>query len=244
MGKTVIITGGTSGIGLGTAKVFLRNGYNVVVAGRNEERGKAALAELNGGTHALYFKCDVSVESDVQSLVAFAVEKFGQLDVMVANSGAARAVTIDKEDFDGWNHIINTDLNSIFFTNRAAILQFRKQGTGGSIVNVSSIAGICGMTSSHAYAAAKAAAANLTRSEGVTYAKEGIRVNAVAPGYVKTPLIAGLPESRVKEMEALHPIGRFSEPEEIGEAIYFLASEKASFITGVVLPVDGGYSII
>lgn len=244
MNKNVIITGGTSGIGLESARCFLKHGDNVVIAGRSQERGKAALADLDGGEHVKLFCCDSTKEEDVASLVEYTVKTFGQLDVMVTAAGAARAVQIHSEDYEGWKHIINTDLDSVFFTNRDAIQAFQRQKTGGSIVNVSSIAGLCGMTSSHAYAAAKAGVANLTRSLGVTYAKEGIRVNAVAPGYVKTPLIAGLPPERVKSMEALHPIGRFAEPSEIGEAIYFLASDAASFITGVVLPVDGGYSIV
>ncbi|MDO4552998.1 MAG: glucose 1-dehydrogenase [Bacillota bacterium] len=244
MNKTVIITGGSSGIGLFAAKCFLEHGDNVVIAGRNKERGEKALAELNGGEKAAYFPCDTTKEEEVQQLVRFAVEKFGRLDVMVTAAGAARAVKIHEEDYEGWRSVMSTDLDSIFFSNRDAIRVFQEQKSGGAIVNVSSIAGICGMTTSHGYAAAKAAVANLTQSLGVTYAKEGIRVNAVAPGYVKTPLIAGLPEERVRAMEALHPIGRFAEPREVAEAIYFLASDAASFITGAVLPVDGGYSII
>ncbi|NLW69903.1 MAG: SDR family oxidoreductase [Eubacteriaceae bacterium] len=245
MNKSVIVTGGTSGIGLAAAKCFLDNGDNVVIAGRNKEKGDAALKEIGAPEGKAYaFACDTTDEAAVKALVDFAVEKFGKLDVMVTAAGAARAVKIHEEDAEGWNHIISTDLTSVFYCNRDAIQAFQKQGNGGAIVNVSSIAGLCGMTSSHGYSAAKAAVANMTKSLGVTYAKEGIRVNAVAPGYVKTPLIAGLPEERVKSMEALHPIGRFAEPSEIGEVIYFLASEKASFITGVVVPVDGGYSII
>lgn len=241
MNQSVVITGGTSGIGLAAAKCFLKDGNFVMIAGRNRERGIAALKELDSD-RAAFISSDMTKEEDVQGLLDSAVRKFGKLDVLVVCSGAARAVKLADEDYEGWSHIIHTDLDSVFFTNRDAIRIFQEQGKGGCIVNVSSIAGINGMTSSHAYAAAKAGVANLTRSLGVTYAREGIRVNAVAPGYVKTPLIAGLPEERVREMEALHPIGRFAEPEEIGEAIFFLASDRASFITGVVLPVDGGYS--
>lgn len=244
MNKVAIITGGTSGIGLATAKCFLEHGDKVVIAGRNKERGESALGTLNGGDNASFYACDGSVEEQVKELVEYTVRVYSKLDIMVTAAGAARAMTIDKEDYEGWRKILSTDLDSVFFADRDAILQFQKQNSRGTIVNVSSIAGICGMTTSHGYAAAKAGVANLTRSLGVTYAKDGIRVNAVAPGYVNTPLIAGLPEERVNEMAKLHPIGRFAEPEEIGNAIYFLASDDSSFITGVVLPVDGGYSVI
>lgn len=243
MSKSVIVTGGTSGIGLATARYFLDHGDKVLIAGRNEERGQDALKELNS-PDAAFFSCDTSKEEPVKALIAKAVELYGRLDVLVASAGSARAVPVDQETKEGWDYVIHADLDSVFLTNREAILQFRKQKSGGAIVNVSSIAGISGFLSSHAYAAAKAGVANLSRSEGVTYAKEGIRVNAVAPGYVNTPLIKGLPEERVKAAAALHPIGRFAEPEEIASAIYFLASDAASYITGVVLPVDGGYSTI
>ena len=244
MNKVAVITGGTSGIGLATAECFLRNGGRVVIAGRNEQRGQEALASLNAGDRSAFFACDVSREAQVAALIDFAVKKFGRLDVLVAAAGAARAVCVDQETFEGWSHIISTDLDSAFLCCREAIAAFRRQKSGGAIVTVSSIAGICGMTSSHAYAAAKAGVVNLTRSLGVTYAKEGISVNAVAPGYVKTPLLSGLPEERIASMVKLHPIGRIAEPSEIGEAIYFLASDAASFITGAVLPVDGGYSAV
>lgn len=243
MNKSVVITGGTSGIGLATAKHFLEHGDKVVIAGRNEEKGQKALETLHS-KDAAFCACDVSDEGQVKHLIAKAVELYGKLDVLVASAGTARAVPIDKETKEGWDHVINADLNSVFLTNREAIQQFQKQKSGGSIVNVSSIAGICGFLSSHAYAAAKAGVANLSRSLGVAYAKEGIRVNAVAPGYVNTPLIKDLPKERVKAAVDLHPIGRFAEPEEIASAIYFLASDEASYITGVVLPVDGGYSTI
>lgn len=244
MDNVAIITGGTSGIGLAAAACFVEHGYSVVIAGRNEERGAKALAALNAGKRAVFCTCDASSEDSVKALVTFAQDRFGRLDAMVTAAGAARAVTIDQETAEGWQKMMDTDLTSVFLCNREAIAAFREQGTGGAIVNVTSIAGVCGMTSSHAYSAAKTGVSGLTKSLGVTYASEGIRVNAVAPGYVKTPLIAGLPPERVEEMSKLHPIGRFAEPEEIGRAIYFLASEDASFITGVVLPVDGGYSII
>lgn len=244
MKRCAIVTGGTSGIGLATARRFLDHGWSVVVSGRSQQRGEQALEALDAGDAAAFFSADVSSEEQVKGLFSFAREKFGRVDSVVTAAGAARAVRIDAEDVEGWSHILGTDLDSVFLADREAIAVFRDQGTGGSIVNVTSIAGICGMTSSHGYAAAKAGVVGLTRSLGVTYAKEGIRVNAVAPGYVKTPLIAGLPEERVQEMSALHPIGRFAEPEEIASAIYFLASDEASFVTGVVLPVDGGYSTI
>ena len=239
-GKTVVVTGAGSGIGRATAERFGQEGANVVIAGRRE----AKLREVAGGMEAarvLAQVADVSRQADVEALVAAAVEKFGGLDVLVNNAGTATMSAFTKGDLADWRRIMAINVDGVVFGCRAAIphlLQSR-----GSIINVSSVSGLGGDWGMSFYNASKGAVSNLTRALALEYGGQGIRVNAVNPSMTSTELTAGMqgPEIMKKLAERL-PLGRAAEAAELAAVIAFLASEDASFVNGVNLPVDGGIS--
>ncbi|QUN31632.1 SDR family oxidoreductase (plasmid) [Cupriavidus sp. KK10] len=241
--KVAIVTGGGSGIGEATVRRFVAEGAKVVVADITD-RGAALCGELNEAGHeALFCRADVAQEGDIRHLIEQTVSRFGRLDIVVANAGIGQAaVPLEQTELDSWQQMIDTNLTGVFLTNKHAIVQMKRQQSGGAVVNVASILGHVGMAGATAYNAAKGGVANLTRSIGVACAQDGIRVNAVCPGFVDTPILDAAGEEKKARIAAMHPIGRLGRSEEIAAAILFLASDGASFMVGANLIVDGGYT--
>lgn len=237
--KVAIITGGASGIGLDTAKKLAGYGVNVVLADWNDNVEDIA---TNIGKNVLGIKCDVSSEENVKSLVEETVSKFGHIDYLVANTGIGGGPNKAHEvSLEEWNKVVAVNQTGIFLANKYVIAEMLKNG-GGCIVNTSSMYGLVGTTMIFAYSATKGAINQMTRSLALTYARDNIRVNAVAPGYVDTPILSQVPNDMKQAMASQMFIGRLGKDNEIANLIIYLLSEKASFITGVVIPIDGGYT--
>lgn len=239
--KVALITGGADGIGWATCERFAGAGWRVVIADLNRDRA-IERAEALGPGH-LGFGADVSSESDVIALMAAIREAAGRLDVVVNNAGiGAPHIPTREQTLDVFDRVVDIHLRGTFLMCREASRLMA--GTGGAIVNISSIAGITGLPRRNAYGAAKAGIVALTRSLAGEWAGEGIRVNAVAPGFTETALVKKLADAGSVDADRLKrriPMGRLGRPEEIAEAIHFLASDAASYITGAVLSVDGGW---
>ncbi|ANZ61115.1 SDR family NAD(P)-dependent oxidoreductase [Secundilactobacillus paracollinoides] len=231
--KVAVITGGSSGIGLATAWAFIAEGAFAISADINAPEDD----QID------FVKTDVTDPDSLKHMVDTVVAKYGHIDALVANAGVAEEKA-DVADLDeaNWQKVIDINLTGVVFTNKYVVQQMAKQDTGGSVVNMSSILGVVGGPKSQAYSAAKAGVANFTKSQAVTYASRNIRFNAVAPGYVNTPLLKTLPKATTDAMVGKMPIGRLAEPEEIANVIVFLSSAKASFVTGAIVSVDGGYT--
>lgn len=237
--KVAIITGGASGIGLATAKKLSGYDVNVVLADWNDNVEDIA---TNIGKNVLGIKCDVSSEENVKSLVEETVSKFGHIDYLVANTGIGGGPNKAHEvSLEEWNKVVAVNQTGIFLANKYVIAEMLKNG-GGCIVNTSSMYGLVGTTMIFAYSATKGAINQMTRSLALTYARDNIRVNAVAPGYVDTPILSQVLNDMKQAMASQMPIGRLGKDNENANLIIYLLSEKASFITGVVVPIDGGYT--
>lgn len=242
--KIVLITGAASGIGRSVALACAREGASVLLSDLNDT-GLQETAELvrEVGSEALTVVANVGKPADCQHLVERCCAHFGRLDVAVNNAGiggpSARTV---EYPLDGWDEVIQINLSGVFYGMKYQIEAMLRTG-GGSIVNITSILGAVGFASAPAYAAAKHGVVGLTQTAALEYGVEGIRVNAVGPGFIRTPLIHALEQNTaVHEMlVAAHPIGRLGEPEEVAELVVWLASSRASFVTGAYYPVDGGY---
>ena len=237
--KAAIITGGASGIGASTARRLHAEGASVLVADLNDEMGAALVKEL--GSRAIYRRVDVASWDEVEAMVKAAHAAFGRLDILVNNAGIGSFATAADIALEDWKRVIDIDLNGVFYGCRAAIPIMRAQG-GGAIVNTASASGLAGDYSFAAYNAAKGAVVNFTRAAAIDHAREGVRINAVCPGPVNTPIISGvfaIPGVKDAWDERV-PMGRFAEPEEIAAVIVFLCSTDASFVTGANYCVDGG----
>ncbi|MEI0737397.1 SDR family NAD(P)-dependent oxidoreductase [Paenibacillus sp. JTLBN-2024] len=242
--KVAVVTGGASGIGEASVRMFAAEGAKVVIADFSE-RGQAVADELNAaGSDALFVKTDVTNEQDVIRMVEQTVEKYGKLDVLFANAGIAQDGPADLLSSDSWQRTIDINLTGVFLCDKYAIKQMLTQGHGGAIVNCGSIHSHVGKAGVTAYASAKGGVKLLTQTLGADYAAKGIRINAVCPGYIDTPLIKGRTEAITQHLVGLHPMGRLGKPEEVAKAVLFLASDDASFITGTSLLVDGGYTAV
>lgn len=238
-GKVAIITGGASGIGLATAKKLLSEGAKVVLADWNDDVDEIAKS-LN--SEAIGIKTDVSNENEVKNCVNQVIEKFGHVDMLVANAGIGGGPNKPHEvSLDEWNKVVSVNQTGIYLFNKYVIAEMLKTG-GGSIVNTSSMYGLVGSNTSFAYSATKGAINQMTRSEALVYARNGIRINAVAPGYVDTPILAEVPKEYKDAMANSLPVGRLGEDVEIANLISYLLSDDASFITGAIVPIDGGYT--
>lgn len=238
-GKVAVITGGASGIGLATARKLLSEGAKVVLVDWNENVSEIAKTLNND---ALGIRCDVSSDTDVQKSVNDIMEKFGHIDFLVANAGIGGGPNKAHEvSVDEWNKVIGVNQTGIFLMNKYVISEMLKNG-GGAIVNTSSMYGLVGTTMSFAYSASKGAINQMTRSLALTYARDNIRVNAVAPGYVDTPILAEVPKEAKDAMANQLPVGRLGKDTEIANLICYLLSDDASFITGAIVPIDGGFT--
>lgn len=241
-GKVAVVTGAGDGIGWATARRLARDFAHVVVADLRPDAAQRRAAEL-GEAHA-GIACDVSSESDVVSLMRQVRERFGRIDALVNNAGIGeQSVMTLEQTVEAFDRVLAVHLRGTFLASREAARIFVEQQSG-AIVNISSIAGLHGHPGRNAYGAAKAGISSMTEAMASEWARDGIRVNAVAPGYVLTDLVKDLVAKgalNLGNIEERTPMGRTARPEEIAEAIAFLASERASFITGVTLPVDGGW---
>ncbi|MBC7602132.1 MAG: glucose 1-dehydrogenase [Ramlibacter sp.] len=242
--KVALVTGASSGIGRATAMVFAREGARVVVSDVDAQQGEETAAQVrSAGGEAIFIAADVGKPGDAVSLVAAAVEHYGRLDVACNNAGIGGPVAPTADyPLDGWAQVININLSGVFFGVRAQIAAMLKTG-GGAIVNMASVLGAVGAPGSPAYTAAKHGVIGLTQSVAWEYGAHGIRINAVGPGFIHTPMVKNLeadPNANAA-LIAAHALGRLGRPEEVAELVAWLASDRASFATGAYYPIDGGY---
>ena len=242
-GKTAVITGAASGMGAATAREFRAAGGNVVIVDRNEPLAKTVAAEIGAGEPMIG---DVGESAFCQQAVDAALERYGRLDVLVNAAGSiVRAAGADTSDAD-WQRIMNVNVNGVFYMSRAAIAPMKKQGSG-AIINFGSIWGSVGAAGVAAYCASKGAVHQLTRAMALDHTHDGIRINAVCPGEVITPMRSSeraepVTEEMLAALAATVPMGRLAEPVEIARVVLFLASEGASYMTGAMINVDAGFT--
>lgn len=242
-GKVAIVTGGASGIGRATAILFAREGAKVVIADYNPKGGQETLEMIKDeGGEAIFIETDVSKPEDVERMVEETIEVYGRLDILFNNAGIAETAKVTEASLDHWERVLAVNLRGVFLGCKYAIPKMIDNG-GGSIINTASIAAEVGFNETAAYVASKHGVVGLTKTIALDYAGDGIRANTVCPGVIRTPMVMdGLEEAAREHVVSLHPLGRMGEPEEVAEAVLFLASERSSFITGTCLFVDGGYT--
>ncbi|HIC16491.1 TPA: glucose 1-dehydrogenase [Candidatus Poribacteria bacterium] len=242
--KVAIITGAASGIGRTTAILFAKEGGKVVVADQNEASGDETvdLIRTDGG-QAIFTRVNVTSATDIQGMVKTTIDTYGKLNILVNNAGIAiRLPVVDLPEED-WDRSIDVNLKGIYLGSKYAIPEMIKND-GGAIVNIASIYGLVGGRTRAAYAASKGGVVNLTRSIALDYALYKIRVNCICPGFVNTPLLKNIlkTQEEYQALADLHPIGRLGEMLEIAHGVLYLASDESSFVTGIALPIDGGYT--
>ncbi|PUZ28186.1 short-chain dehydrogenase [Chitinophaga parva] len=240
--KTALVTGAGSGIGKSIALAYAAAGANLVLSDINEAHGQEVAQQVSGqGAQVIFVKADSASPEDNEKLVKAATEKFGALHIACNNAGiGGPALPTGGYTLDGWQKVININLNGVFYGMRYQLPAMLKAG-GGVIVNMASILGSVGFRTAAAYVAAKHGVVGLTQTAALEYAPQNIRINAVGPGFIDTPLLSQMNAAQKQALVALHPIGRLGKPEEVAELVLWLSSDKASFVTGSYYPVDGGY---
>ncbi len=245
--KVVLITGASSGIGKAAALAFAERGAKVVAADVSEEDGKAALEEIKAKSQdSLFVTCDVADSGSVQAMIRQTVEKFGKIDIAVNNAGiGGAAVHTDEHPEEEWHKVIGVNLTGVFLCMKYELQEMLK-AKRGCIINVSSVLGLVGFMGSPGYVAAKHGVIGLTRTAALEYAPRGIRVNAVCPGFIETPMLqnAGLDhdDQLHQAISNMHAMKRMGKTEEVPGAILWLASDHATFVTGAAIAVDGGFT--
>lgn len=242
--KVVIITGAASGIGKATAILFAEHGAKVVVADIDIHGGNQTVANIKAkNNEAIFTHTDVTISEDTEQMVEATVKTYGKLDVLFNNAGIAMRLPVADLSEADWHRCLDVNLTGVFLCAKAAIPAMKQNG-GGSIINMSSIYGLVGADVRAAYVASKGAVTNLTRGMALDYAEDNIRVNCICPGFVETPLVAGVvkdPEEYQK-LANKHPMRRLGQPEEIAYGALYLASDESAFVTGIALSIDGGYT--
>jgi 3-oxoacyl-[acyl-carrier protein] reductase len=238
--KVAIITGGGSGIGKESSIMFAKEGASVVVADIDEKGGKETVEEIHAlGLEAFYVKLNVSNREESRQMVLDTIDKYGRIDVLVNNAGITQDALVAKMTEEQWDRVIDVNLKGVFNCTQAIVDVMIEQGSG-SIINTSSIVGLFGNIGQTNYAVTKSGVIGMTKSLGKELGKKGIRVNAVAPGFVATPMTEKVPDKILELMKGKTPLGRLGMPKDIANAYTFLASDESSFINGTVLSVDGG----
>ena len=244
-GKVALITGGTAGIGHTTALAFAREGAKVAISGRREKEGNEVVAEIKAlGGEAIFIKTDIAKDAEVKAMVEQTVAAFGRLDYAFNNAGVEQTImATTKQTEEEFDRVMDTNVKGVWLSQKYEIAAMLNSG-GGAIVNNSSVAGLIGMAGVSIYIASKHAVIGLTKATALEYARKGIRVNAVAPAAIETRMFNEFAKTdeMQQQMASLHPLGRIGKPEEIAEAVVFLCSDKASFITGETLAIDGGWT--
>lgn len=241
--KTAIVTGAGSGLGRAISELYAKEGATVVVSDIDEKGGEETVTKIKAsGGKASFFRADTSKPEDNRKLVDEAVKQYGGLDIAVNNAGiGGPLVEVGEYAIEGWDKVIAINLSGVFYGLHYQIPAMLKAG-GGNIVNMASILGQVGSRLASGYVAAKHGVIGLTKTAALEYADKKIRINAVGPGYVLTPLVSNsLDDAALKGLVGLHPMGRLGTPEEIAELALWVNSDKASFVTGAYYPVDGGY---
>ena len=240
--QVAVVTGGSSGIGKATVEAFVNHGAKVVVADFSDA-GQMLVDDLNKQGHdTLFVKTDVTSEADTINMVERVVEHFGKIDVLFANAGIGLGAEITELSLDSWQKVIDVNLTGVYLSDKYVIQQMLKQPQGGAIVNCGSIHSFVGKKGVTAYSAAKGGVKLLTQTLATDYAAKNIRINAICPGYIDTPLLKEIQGEQRQALIDLHPQGRLGKPEEVANAVLFLASGYASFINGTSLLIDGGYT--
>ena len=243
-GKVAIVTGGNGGIGLGMARGLAKAGARVVVAARDQEKSDAAVRELQALTAgALAIRVDVANEESVNSLLGETMKRCERIDILVNNAGINIRKAVQDLSLDEWRQVMDTNLTSAFLCSRGVYAPMKRAG-GGKIINIGSMMSIFGAPFAPAYGASKGGIVQLTKSLAVAWAEEGIRVNALAPGWIETPMTVPARSDAARHRAILDrtPLGRWGTPDDIAGPALFLASDAARFVTWAVLVVDGGYS--
>ncbi|MEI2580218.1 SDR family oxidoreductase [Scytonema sp. PRP1] len=241
-GKVALVTGASSGIGRATAIAFARAGAKVVAASRRLIEGEETVRRIQEvGGEAIFVKTDVSNAAEVEALVNKTVNIYGRLDCAFNNAGIPSSGSLTDVSEDDWNRVIDVNLKGTWLCLKYEIPAMLEQGSG-AIVNVASVGGIVGFAGYASYCASKGGVIALSRAAAIEYAKSGIRINIVSPGAINTDMLAIHPVDVLNQIMAKHPIGRSGKPEEVAEAVVWLCSDAASFVTGQNMMIDGGYS--